>query len=525
MRDFERPGRSAAYGAQGMAATSAPLATLAAIDTLRQGGNAADAAVVASAVLCVVEPAMTGIGGDCFVLVGMPNGKVRGLNASGRAAMAADAGWLKASGLTSIAPRSIHAVTVPGAIDGWDQLLKHHGTMDLHEALKPAIRLAEEGVPVTPRVALDWPEDTPFLEADPGGRLHYLKHGRTPRVGETMRYPALAETLRTIAREGRDAFYSGEIAEDIIATLRPLGSLLTRADLAQHQSNWVKPVSTRFMDREVLEIPPPGQGLTALVALNILSQIGMARFAPDSAERLHLELEAMKLAWELRNRHIADPDFAEVPVEELLSQKTAARLAAMIDMNRALDITTRMQLSDTIYLSVVDAGRMAVSFINSVYYGFGSSIVTPKTGIALQNRGACFQTNPEHPNCIGPGKRPLHTIIPAMTRKDGRIEMSFGVMGGDYQPMGHVAVAVNRYVHGMDPQEAIDFPRYFPKAGKVLVESGVPDQARAGLQARGHVLAPSPEPLGGGQAVVIDAGSGMLIGGSDPRKDGLALGY
>jgi gamma-glutamyltranspeptidase/glutathione hydrolase len=524
MRKFDRPGRSAAYGARGMAATSAPLATLAAIDTLRAGGNAVDAAVVASAVLCVAEPAMTGIGGDCFALVGTPDGKVSGLNASGRCAMAADLDWLKSSGLKGIALRSVHSITVPGAIDGWDQLLKRFGTMDLGEALKPAIRLALEGVPVTPRVAFDWPEDAADLMADEGGRIHYLKDGRTPRLGETMRYPALANALQMIAREGRDAFYKGAIAEEIIATVRAKGSLLTREDLAAHDSTWVKPISAEFMGREILEIPPSGQGLTALIALNIVSQIGLSRHAPDSAERLHIEIEAMKLAWELRNRHIADPEVVEVPVDELLSPKTAQKLAGMIDMNRALDIRTEMRTSDTVYLTVVDEKRLAVSFINSVYDGFGSCVVTPGTGIALQNRGACFVTDPAHPNCIGPGKRPLHTIIPAMARKDGRIDMSFGVMGGDYQPMGHLAVAVNCYVHGMDPQEAIDQPRYFPKGGKVLVESGVPDELRLALARLGHVLETSPAPLGGGQAIAIDEVSGMLIGGSDHRKDGVALG-
>jgi gamma-glutamyltranspeptidase/glutathione hydrolase len=525
MRRFDSPGRSAAFGARGMAATSAPPATLAAVDTLRAGGNAVDAAVVAAAVLCVVEPAMTGIGGDCFALIGTPDGKVMGLNASGRAAKAADAAWLQRSGLTSIAPHSIHAITVPGAVDGWDRLLKQHGTMDLAEALKPAIRLAEDGVPVTPRVAFDWPEDTPALAADEGGRKHYLKDGRTPRMGDTMAYPALAATLKTIAREGAGAFYAGEIAEDIIRTVRDKGSLLTMADMATHESQWVKPVSTGFMGNDILEIPPPGQGLTALIALNILSQIGLSRHAPDSVERHHLEIEAMKLAWELRNRHIADPDHAEVPVEELLAPRTAARLAAMIDMKRALDIETSMRMSDTIYLSVVDEKRLAVSFINSVYWGFGSCVVTERTGIALQNRGACFTTDPAHPNCIAPGKRPLHTIIPAMVKKDGLVDMSYGVMGGDYQPMGHMTVAVNRYVYGMDPQEAIDWARYFPKAGKVQVESGVPAHVMRGLTDRGHVLEGPPEPLGGGQAIAIDRERGMLIGGSDPRKDGFALGY
>ena len=525
MRAFDRPGRSAAYGARGMAATSCPLATLAAIDTLRAGGNAADAAVVASAVLCVVEPAMTGIGGDCFALVGSPDGKVLGLNGSGRAAMAADADWLKASGLEKIAPRSIHAITVPGAIDAWDQLLKEYGTMELGDALAPAVKLAEDGVPITPRVARDWPDGEPDLAADAGGRRHYLKDGRSPREGETMAYPALAKTLRLIAKEGRDAFYAGAIAEDILATIRPMGSLLTRDDFVAHRSDWVKPIAAEFAGHQILEIPPSGQGLTALIALNILSQIGIRRYGAASPERHHLEIEAMKLAWELRNRHIADPDCMAMPVDELLSPKTAAKLAAMVSMDKALDIETAMRRSDTIYLSVIDEKRLAVSFINSLYHGFGSAIVTEKTGISLQNRGAGFVTGPHHPNCIGPGKRPLHTIIPAMVKTNGLVEMSFGVMGGDYQPMGHMSVAVNRYIYGMDPQEAIDWPRYFPSSGQVLVETGVPAQVCAWLAARGHRVMASPEPLGGGQAIAIDRERGMLIGGSDPRKDGFALGF
>ncbi len=525
MRNFQLPGRSAAYAANGMAATSCPLSTLAAIDVLRGGGNAADAAVTASAVLCVVEPAMTGIGGDCFALVGTPDGRVAGLNACGRAPLAADLDWLKASGLTAIAPQSIHAVTVPGAVDGWDQLLKRYGTISLADALEPAIRLAEAGVPVTPRVAFDWPEDAPQLAADDGGRRHYLKDGRSPAVGDTMTYPALAATLRLIAAEGRDAFYLGSIRDDILATVRPKGSLLAAEDFARHSSTWVTPISTPFAAHDILEIPPSGQGLTALIALNILAHFGLKQFDPGSPERIHIEIEAMKLAWDLRNRHIADPDFSQVPVPDLLSPGLAAKLAGRIDLRRALDIRTEMNGSDTIYLSVVDKNRLAVSFINSVYSGFGVGVVTPRTGFALQNRGACFVTDPSHPNCIGPGKRPLHTIIPAMSRKDGKIDMSFGVMGGDYQPMGHVMVAVNRYIYGMDPQEAIDWPRYFPSAGTVLVEDGVSETARQGLIGRRHRLMPALEPLGGGQAIAIDRQRNMLIGGSDPRKDGLALGY
>lgn len=526
MRDFEFPGRSAAYGVKGMAATSSPLATLAAIDVLRVGGNAADAAVTASAVLCVTEPAMTGIGGDCFALIAKPDGTVAGLNGSGRSARAATPAWLEASGLGEIGPDSVHAVTVPGAIDAWDKLLERYGTLTLGQALAPAIDLAEAGVPTTPRVALDWLEEADRLAGDEGGRRQYLKNGRAPRPGEIMRYLALARTLRLIAAEGRDGFYLGDIARDIVDHLTARGGLLTREDFAGHRSDWVEPIQASFAGHEFLEIPPNGQGLTALIALNILSRLGIERYGADSVERYHCEIEAMKLAWVLRNRHICDPGFAEIPVAELLSAGTADRLAAEIDASRACvdpAACVPMPGSDTIYLTVVDGRGMAVSFINSIFWGFGSGIVTPKTGIALQNRGAGFVVESGHPNCIGPGKRPLHTIIPAMVRRNGAIAMSYGVMGGAYQPMGHVAVAVNRYVYGMDPQEAIDFPRLFPERGAVFLEKGIGTATAAGLAAKGHTIEPASGPLGGGQAIAME--DGVLIGGSDPRKDGLALGF
>lgn len=526
MRDFQLPGRSAVYATNGMAATSSPLATLAALDVLKSGGNAVDAAVTASAVLCITEPHMTGIGGDCFALVGFPDGTVRGLNGSGRAALAADADWLKKARLTEIAPDSVHAVTVPGAIDAWHELLRAHGTMALAAALAPAIKLAEAGVPVTPRVAYDWPDDVPKLAADHGGRRHYLKDSCAPRVGEVMRYPALAKTLHRIAKGGRDEFYRGAIADEIVAVLGKRGGLLKREDFERHRSEWVAPISTQFIGRDILEIPPNGQGLTALIALNILARFEIAKHSPLSATRYHLEAEALKAAWVLRNRHIADPDFATIPIAELLSDKTADSLAAKIDPKRAsAGADELMAASDTVYLCVVDRNRLAVSFINSIYWSFGSGIVTPESGIALQNRGAGFVTEPGHPNCIGPGKRPLHTIIPAMAKRDGRVEMTFGVMGGAYQPMGHMAVAVNRYVYGMDPQEAIDHPRLFPEAGVLRVEVGIPVKVRGELVGMGHKIVEAGEPLGGGQVIAIGWDEGTLAGGSDPRKDGCALGY
>jgi len=528
MRDFQRPGRSTAVAREGMAATSSPLATLAALDVLKAGGNAVDAAVTASAVLCVSEPHMTGIGGDCFALIGKPDGTVVGLNGSGRASLRADEDWLTKSGLTEIAENSVHSITVPGAVDAWAKLLDEHGTTDLKAALSPAIRLAEAGVPVTPRVAWDWAEMVPALLADEGGRTHYLKDGGAPKAGDVMHYPVLARTLRLIAEKGRDEFYCGSIAKDIVNHLSPRGGLLTEDDFARTEATWVQPISTNYAGHEILEIPPNGQGITALIALNILSRFELGRYDADSVERRHLDIEALKLAWVLRNRHIADPDHMDMSVGDLLSPGMADRLAGLIDMSHALDDPVHavpQPGSDTIYLTVIDSHRLAVSFINSIYAHFGSGIITPRTGIALQNRGSGFVTDRKHRNCIGPAKRPFHTIIPAMARKAGRIEMSFGVMGGAFQPMGHVTVALNRYVYGMDPQEALDFPRLFPQGGVVAVESGVPPSVVAGLHAKGHQLVHTEEPLGGGQAIAIDHARGILLGGSDFRKDGLALGF
>jgi gamma-glutamyltranspeptidase / glutathione hydrolase len=528
MRNFHSPGRSTAYATNAMAATSTSQSTLEALHVLHQGGNAVDAAVTAAAVLCVSEPHMTGIGGDCFVLVGHPDGRVEGLNGSGRSSARADADWLAASGLSEIAHDSVHAVTVPGAIDAWARLLAKHGTIDLARALEPAIRLAEQGCPVGPRVAWDWARQTDKLGCDEGARRHYLPGGRAPEAGEIMRYPALAKTLRIIARHGRDGFYSGEVADDIVATLAAKGGLLTLDDLAATDATWVDPISTVHAGRELLEIPPNGSGITALIALNALDHFDMAQYAPDSVERRHLEIEAIKLAWVLRNRHVADPDQAPAPIDDLLSEATARQLAGMIDMDKAFDgpeTAVPMPRSDTVYLTVVDKDRMAVSFINSLYDEFGAGIVTPETGVTLQSRGAGFVTTPGHPNCIAPSKRPLHTIIPAMVRENGRVAMSFGVMGGDYQPMGHIAVMLNRYVYGMDPQGSIDFPRAFPRQGVVGIEDGISDAVAEGLRKRGHVVERVEKPWGGGQAIAIDPATGLLSGGSDPRKDGLALGY
>jgi gamma-glutamyltranspeptidase/glutathione hydrolase len=528
MRNFQLPGRSTVHSTGGMAATSSALATLAAIDVLKAGGNAVDASVTASAVLCITEPHMTGIGGDCFALVGQNDGTIAGLNGSGRAAMAADGDWLKRLKPSEFDPHGVHSVTVPGAVDAWSTLLDRYGTISLGQALQPAIRLAEEGVPVSPRVASDWARESDRLRHSEEGRMHLLLHGKAPRTGEVMRFPALARTLQIIAKEGRDGFYCGEPAKDIVAHLKPLGGLLTIEDFERTKADWVEPLTTQFQDHDIVELPPNGQGITTLIALNILRQFELDRHAADSAERIHLEVEAMRLAWMYRNRHVADMDWVDLPLEKLLSAATAERLASRISDRRTMsgpEGLPAMPSSDTVYLSIVDSRRMAVSFINSLYDSFGSSIVTRRTGIALQNRGACFVTDPTHPNCIGPGKRPLHTLMPGMIRKNGRIRHSFGVMGGSYQPMGHLSVAVNRLTYDMDVQEALDFPRYFHTDGMLVIEHGVAEETARNLEDKGHRVVRAAEPLGGGQMIEIDYGSGTLVGGSDPRKDGLALGY
>lgn len=525
LRDFEQNGRSMAVGQNGMAATSSPLATLAALDMLREGGNAVDAAVTAAAVLCVTEPHMTGLGGDCFAMIARPNGTLAGLNGSGRSAAAATADWLAASQLSAITPDSIHAVTVPGMVDAWSKLLQEEGTITLGEALAPAISLALEGVPTSPRVAQDWQACVPRLAADAGASQHYLRDGRSPAVGELMTYPALAKTLRRIARYGREGFYEGEVSRDMLRLLKQRGSLLTAQDFQATQASWVKPVSTSFAGADILELPPNGQGMTVLIALNIMQNFHLRGTDPLSPERYHLEIEAMKLAWVLRNRHIADPAFVDMPASELLGRDMAQRLASQIDRNRATDIPAVLPSSDTIYLAVVDKNRLCVSLINSIYHEFGVGIVTPKTGITLQNRGAGFTTQPGHPNCLGPSKRPLHTIIPAMARKDGALDMVFGVMGGNYQPMGHTMVALNRYVFGMDVQQSLETPRLLPENGVVRYESSLPKSVVAALAAKGHRMVPAGEPLGGGQIIALDHQHGVLLGGSDPRKDGVALGF
>ncbi len=528
MRDFHLPGRSPAYGQKGMAATSHSLATLTAIDVLRDGGNAVDAAIAASAVLCVVEPQATGIGGDCFVLYAPANeGEVIALNGSGKAPGKAHLSWYLEQGMKQISLQSPHSVTVPGAVDAWCKLHADHGRKDFADLLAPAIRLAEEGYTVHPRVAYDWAQLAKKLKATENATRMLLVNGEAPKAGDRHRQPELGRTLQTIAEQGRAGFYTGPVAEDMVSYLSSLGGLHTIEDFAAPQAEYVTPISTQYRGYDVLECPPNGQGLTALIMLNILSGFDLTDYAPMSAQRLHLECEAARLAYWVRDRYVADPDQADIPLDFLLSEDYAAQLRAKISLDKAMlpfaesDFPTH---PDTVYLCVVDADGNAVSFINSVFHGFGSGLVGPKTGVVLQNRGAGFTLEEGHRNVIAPYKRPLHTIIPGMLMKAGKAVMPFGVMGGQYQPTGHAHFLTNLLDYRMDVQAALDFPRVFHDGKACAVERSVSAQVRERLTAMGHKVVPAVLPHGGGQAIWMGENN-SLVGGSDPRKDGCALGY
>ena len=525
-RDFQIPGRSPVLAASAMCATSHPLASEAAIGVLRRGGNAVDAAITAAAVLAVVEPAMTGIAGDCFAIIAKPGRPLIGINGSGRAPAGIDAERLRAEG-GSIAEESPAAITVPGAIDAWDRLLAAHGTISLGEALQPAIVLAEQGAPVHPRVALDWSDHVERLNLNPGARALYTKDGKAFEIGDRHRQPQLAETMRLIAEQGRDAFYCGEIAQRTVAFLQALGGVHTMADFAACAADWVEPVVRPYRGIEIAELPPNTQGVTVQLILGILEQFDLAALAHDSAERFHLELEAARSAYRFRDAFIADAAAMSVSVDQLLDKGLARQLASKITPGqRTGDLgPVRLDGSDTVYLTVVDRDWMAVSFINSIYHAFGSRIADPETGLLFHSRGSCFVLDEGHPNCIAPNKRPMHTIIPGMALRNGRADLSFGVMGAAFQPIGQAHVVSNVYDYGMDIQAAIDHPRMFWKEGKIAAERDVSEATLRALADYGHDVGPAVRPWGGGQGIMLDWERGVLIGGSDPRKDGLAIGF
>jgi gamma-glutamyltranspeptidase/glutathione hydrolase len=509
-----------------MCATSHPLAAQTAIQILQAGGNAVDAALAGAVLLGFAEPQMCGIGGDCFVLL-KPAGEERivALNGSGRAPKGLNAEALRARGLTVMPTRGVESVTVPGAMDAFCRLSQDWGRLGLSQVLAPAIRYAREGVPVAPKVAIDWAEDAGRLNG--AARDFFLTGGEPPRQGQIFRAAKQAEVLEKVAAEGRAGFYQGGVAEDMVNSLRAIGGNHTMDDFAENAATYGDPVSGQFMGHDLFEHPPNGQGATAILMLNILAQFDLSALNPLGAARAHLEAEAAKLAMDARNRFIADPDHV-TRLAHMLAPETAQHLAALIDPKRAMPNSPPLAEAvhrETIYITVVDRDRMAVSLIYSIFDGFGSGFASSKHGILFQNRGAGFSLVRGHPNEAGGGKRPMHTIIPAMLGREGRITMPFGVMGGQYQPTGHARLITNLVTYGMDPQTAIDAPRCFADAEGLKVERGYGADVTASLASMGHNVIAASEPLGGAQAILIDTQAGVLQGASDPRKDGIALGY
>ena len=536
MRDFHLPGRSTVHAASGMCAASHPLAARAAVDILERGGNAADAAIAAAVLLGICEPQMAGLGGDAFALVQPPGGEITALNGSGRAPAGLDASALRDRGLAAMPPGEAASVTVPGAVDLFCRLSADWGRMGLGPVLAPAIRYAAEGVPVAPRTAFDWAIAADRLRGR--ARDHYLDDGEPPPAGRMFRAPRQAEVLRLVAERGRAGFYEGEVAADIAASLRALGGTHTEDDLAATACEVGDPITGPIEGLELVEHPPNGQGATALLLAAILERHDLGA-DPLCARRAHLEAEAARLAYAARDRIVGDADRVTA-LDAMLDPGVADALAALVDPGRATvdpaaDVARILggprrepalahAHRETVCLSVVDRDRMAVSMIYSIFHAFGSGLATDRFGIVLHNRGAGFVLEPGHPNEAAGGRRPLHTIIPAMLRRGGRTLAAFGVMGGAYQPAGHVRVVQNMARYGMDAQEAIDAPRSFPEGPALMVERGYPEAVRAELAAMGHDVRTPETALGGAQMVVIDEGAGTLVGASDPRKDGCALG-
>jgi gamma-glutamyltranspeptidase/glutathione hydrolase len=535
--------RSPVYGRRGMIAASQPLAVAAGLEILAAGGAAADAAVATAAALNVTEPGSTGIGGDCFALYyEAATGQVTALNGSGRAPAALTLERLQregfgvgANGLAPLPPYHPYTVTVPGACAGWCDMVERFGCLPLSTLLAPAIRLAEEGFPVAPITAYQWARAAEQQLRQALGGQELTIAGRGPRPGEIFRNPGLAGTLRTVAAGGRDAFYQGEIAAAIAETVQKAGGCLTIADLAAHHSTWELPISVTYRGVRVWECPPNGQGLTALLALNLLEGFDLAALDPLAPERLHLEIEAMRLAFADARWYIADPLFSRVPVSELLSKEYATQRRKLINRKRAtLDQRrgTPVASSDTVYFNVVDGDGNACSFINSNYMGFGTGIVPSGWGFSLQNRGHNFSLEPEHPNVVAPRKRPYHTIIPGMlTRMDGTLLGPFGVMGGFMQPQGHMQVVLALADDKLDPQAALDRPRFCitggTAGGEVGIEEGISPQTMRTLKEIGHpayaVSGYERSLFGRGQIILRDPETGVLCAGSDPRADGCAM--
>ncbi len=529
--------RSVVYSRRGMVASSQPLASETGLRILQNGGNAADAAVAIAATLNVTEPTSTGLGGDAFCLFWDNKHKtVSGINGSGRAPKELSLDKLHKLGITDSLPSfSPHTVTVPGAADAWIETINRFGTMDLSDVLTPAIELAEDGFPIAPITSFFWQRGVKQLNNGPHAD-ELLINGRAPKPGEIMKNPFLANTFRELIEHGRAGFYEGRIAEAIVNLLNSLGGLMTLDDLKNHHSTFDKPISVTYRGVDIYEIPPNGQGITALIALNILEGFDFSDINHLSSDYFHLLIETMRIAFADSRWYVADPTLVNVPINELLSKEYAKERRKLINFsyrNKEIKKGNPVTSSDTVYFCVVDGDGNACSFINSNYMGFGTGLIPKDCGFTLQNRGANFSLNPDHPNVIAPNKRPYHTIIPGMAIKDKELYAPFGVMGGFMQPQGHVQVLVNMIDYNLDPQESLNIPRFCimdgNTEGKVALEKGISIDVMANLAQRGHDIIPvsgwARAIFGRGQIIKRDPETGVLAGGTDPRADGLVIGW
>lgn len=540
---WPRTGRSVVFAKHGMVCASQPLAAQVGLDMLKAGGNAYDAAIATNACLGLMEPTSCGPGGDLFVLVwDAKTKKLYGLNASGRSPYKATRELMAERGHKTIPEFGPLSWSVPGCVDGWAELNKRFGRKSLAEILEPAIRYAEEGFPVSEVIAGSWNTGARRLSRDPGSAAIFLPGGRAPRKGQVFKNLALARTYRRIAEGGRDAFYRGPIAEEIVKLSNKVDGLFTMKDFADHASTWVEPVSSNYRGYDVCELPPNGQGIATLQMLNLLEGYDIKKIGPNTADFWHLFLEAKKITFADRAKYYADPDFAKMPIAGLISKSYAAERRKLIDERKVLTHVEpgdpRLSTSDTVYFCVVDNERNCVSMIQSNYQGFGSGVASAELGFGIQNRGCLFALDPKHANSLEPHKRPFHTIIPAMVMKNGEPWLVFGVMGGDMQPQGQVEVLCNLIDFGMDVQAAGEAPRLEhagsptptgkrgdEDGGTVKAEPGVPDDVIAALEKRGHKVERVKVNSGGYQGIRIDSLHGVLQGGSEARKDGCAVGY
>lgn len=527
MRQFELPSRAVSVGSKGMIATSNPAAALAGLEVLRSGGNAVDAAVSIAAMLAVVEPTQTGIGGDCFVLVQKRGQPPIALNGAGWAPQRVNAEQLRASGLTDILANNVHAITVPGAVRAWERLLNDHGTRSFEALLDPAILAAEQGYLVTERLARDWALSSDKVSATPEAKAVFMADGRAPKLGDRRANPKLGKALRAIAQDGADVFYQGWIAEDIVSSLKHIGGCMELDDLAEYAPEYVHPISAEYRGYQLWECPPSGQGIIALQIASMLNAFDLSEYGALSTERFHLQAEVSRIAYAERDAFLCDPAFHPIDIAQWLSPRRIDRWLGQISLDRRNDNLAPLPLpehKDTVFISVADADGTVVSFINSLFDDFGSGFMTSHSGILLHNRGCGFSLEADHPNEIASRKRPMHTIIPALLTKNGEAVMSFGVTGGHFQPAGQLQILSNIVDYGMSIQQAIEHPRMLARGDLFELECTVPETIRAGLRAKGHSPTIATNPLGTCHAIWVDHNRGVFLGGSDGRRDGLAIG-